>query len=81
MIQLSSKRGTAKLFYDIYLLKERELRLHKQKVLELEKSIEKGFNNSLYNKKYNIVSIRYQQLKKTIKNLKMLEIELDKLNF
>ena len=63
------------------LLKERELRRYKQKVLELEKSIEKDSNNKLYDRKYSIVNIRYEQLIKTFKDLKQLEMELDKLNF
>lgn len=81
MMRLSSKKGTAKLVYAVSLLKERELRRYKQKVLELEKSIEKDSNNKLYDRKYSIVNIRYEQLIKTFKDLKQLEMELDKLNF
>tara|TARA_R110000868_G_scaffold345022_2_gene606116 strand:- start:149 stop:436 length:288 start_codon:yes stop_codon:yes gene_type:complete len=80
-MRLSSKKGTAKLVYAVSLLKERELRRYKQKVLELEKSIEKDSNNKLYDRKYSIVNIRYEQLIKTFKDLKQLEMELDKLNF
>tara|TARA_R110002049_G_C9173006_1_gene562185 strand:- start:8928 stop:9215 length:288 start_codon:yes stop_codon:yes gene_type:complete len=80
-MRLSSKKGTAKLVYAVSLLKERELRRYKQKVLELEKSIEKDSNNKLYDRKYSIVNIRYEQLIKNFKDLKQLEMELDKLNF
>lgn len=62
-------------------MKERELLYYEQRVLELKKSIEKDSSNNLCNYKYNLIHIRYKQLKETLKNLKQLELELNTLIF
>ena len=80
MRQSSTKYRTTKLVYMMYLIKEKELRCYEQKVLELEKITESDLSHNLYHHKYSLIRIRYKQLKKTIKNLRQLELELDKLN-
>ena len=73
-------KRTTNLVYFLAMAKEEEMSNYEQKILQLEKSMAQYPLTSVHEYKYNFAKRRYDQLKKTIEDLRELEQRMESSN-
>ena len=69
---------TTRLVYSLAMIKENEIRLYEQKMLQLREVVNQHPNNLINEYRYNLAKTRHDQLKRTIKGLRRLEQKIER---
>lgn len=68
---------TTRLVCTLAMIKENEIRLYKEKMLELKEVLNQHPNSFVHEYRYNLAKTRHDQLKRTIKGLRRLEQKIE----